>query len=97
VLAKTGRPDGATHRTEGNGIEERYVEAKASLATANGAEKQSQMSAELSQVTAEIQGFAEAISVSRAHARRDSQSARHLDGWIQDLTPKAPGEVSSSD
>lgn len=67
------------------------VEAKASLGQLT-AENKAKWSAELSQVTAEFMDLQEQSREQRDRSERLAIRAP-FDGWIQDLTPKAPGEV----
>ncbi len=67
------------------------VEAKASLGQLT-AENKAKWSAELSQITAELQDLQEQSRDQRDRNKRLAIRAP-FDGWIQSLVPKAPGEV----
>lgn len=89
-LAKTeGQIAQTTGQTET--ASKALVEAKASLGQLT-AENKAKWSAELSQSTTELKDLQEQSR--EQHDRYDRLAIRApFDGWIQDLTPKAPGEV----
>lgn len=71
--------------------EKALVEARASLSQLS-AENKAKWSAELSQITAELKDLQEQSRDQQDRTERLAIRAP-FDGWIQDLTPKAAGEV----
>lgn len=89
-LAKTeGQIAQTTGQTET--ASKALVESKASLGQLT-AENKAKWSAELSQVTAELKDLQEQSREQRDRNERLAIRAP-FDGWVQDITPKAPGEV----